>query len=240
MAYGSLKQDHLPNKHLVERSILASGDLEVEYKKLVKEISECRQCELYKYRKNPVPGEGPLNTPIMLIGEAPGKQEDETGRPFVGAAGKLLTKLLEEAGIGRKNVYITNVLKCRPPSNRDPKPEEVEACSPYLRQQIKLIKPKMIVCLGRHSAKLIFSWAGIPWTNMKRQHGQVYEGVIEGLKVKIVATYHPAAALYNPQLRKELEEDFLKVIGPLAKQILEGKIETTKRTTLLDFLRGKG
>jgi len=219
---------------------LAFDRLENEYRKLVEEITECRRCELHRYRKNPVPGEGPLNTPIMLIGEAPGKQEDETGRPFVGAAGKLLTKLLEEAGIGRENVYITNVLKCRPPGNRDPKPEEVEACSSYLRQQIKLIKPKMIVCLGRHSAKLIFSWANIPWTSMKRQHGQVYEGVIEGFRVKIVATYHPAAALYNPQLRKALEEDFLKVIGPLARQIIEGRSETAKRTTtLLDFLRGK-
>jgi len=220
---------------------LAYRDLEAEYRKLVEEIMECKHCELHKYRKNPVPGEGPLNTPIMLIGEAPGKQEDETGRPFVGAAGKLLTKLLEEAGIRRENVYIANILKCRPPANRDPKPEEIEACSPYLRQQIRLVKPKVIVCLGRHSAKLIFSWAGIPWTNMKRQHGRVYEGVIEGLRVKIVATYHPAAALYNPQLRKALEEDFLKVIGPLAKQAMERKDEAVKRTTtLLDFLRGRG
>ncbi len=207
-----------------------AGRLE-EYRRLVEEIKSCRRCELHRYRRNPVPGEGPLDARGMLVGEAPGKVEDETGRPFVGAAGRLLTRLLEETGVGRGNVYITNVLKCRPPGNRDPRPEEVEACSPYLRRQIRIIEPRVVVCLGRHSARLLFSWAGIRWRSMSSMHGRVYDAVLEGLRVKLVATYHPAAALYNPRLRDSLERDFREVIAPLLRGAGGGA-----GRTLLDFM----
>ncbi|HEW89812.1 MAG TPA: uracil-DNA glycosylase, partial [Candidatus Bathyarchaeota archaeon] len=124
---------------------------------LIAEIKACTRCPLHATRKNPVPGEGSLDAELMLIGEAPGRWEDEKGRPFVGAAGKLLNKLLGVAGFRREEVYIANVLKCRPPGNRDPRPEEVSACTPFLDRQIEIIGPKVIATLGRHSTRYIFS-----------------------------------------------------------------------------------
>ncbi len=206
-----------------------------ELEEIYREIRECRRCPLHKYRKNPVPGEGPVNARVMFVGEAPGKTEDETGRPFVGAAGKLLTSLLESIGLSRGMVYITNIVKCRPPGNRDPKDDEIEACIPFLWRQIKVIRPRIIVALGRHAARVLFEKAGIRWVNMKAMHGRVFPGVIEGVSVKLVATYHPAAALYNPKLRSSLENDFRNVISRLvSSQDLEGH-----QPTLLDFLSKK-
>lgn len=118
------------------------------YDELVNLMLNCTRCKLYTSRRRVVPGEGPLNARIMIIGEAPGEREDEEGRPFVGAAGQLLTKLLNTVGIRREEVYITNVVKCRPPNNRDPEPDEIEACRPYLVTQILMIRPQIIICLG--------------------------------------------------------------------------------------------
>ncbi|ADI32234.1 type-4 uracil-DNA glycosylase [Staphylothermus hellenicus] len=205
-----------------------------ELARLAEEIKKCRKCTLYLSRKNAVPGEGPCNADVMFVGEAPGSKEDETGRPFVGAAGKLLMQLLELIGLKRSDVYITNVVKCRPPNNRDPTPEEIEACSPYLIRQIKIIKPKIIVALGRHSARFLFSRAGLKWSNMRRMHGKVFSARIDGVEVKIMATYHPAAALYSPKLRPDLENDF-RVLESLIHGI-HGK-STTKYRTILDFLK---
>jgi len=205
--------------------------LENEWRVLVDEIMNCRKCELYKYRKNPVPGEGLLNSHIMFVGEAPGAQEDEVGRPFVGAAGKLLTELIHGIGLKREEVYITNIVKCRPPGNRDPEDSEIDACSPYLLRQIMLIKPKVIIALGRHSAKYLFTKAGLSWRNMSTMHGKVYDAVIQGLRVKLIATYHPAAALYNPNLRSILQDDF-EIIGREIRKTLR---EDTGRKTLLDY-----
>lgn len=201
---------------------------------LVKEIKECNKCPLHLYRRNPVPGEGSCTAEIMFVGEAPGSKEDETGRPFVGAAGKLLTQLLESIGIKRSDVYITNIVKCRPPNNRDPAPEEIEKCSPYLITQIKMIRPKIIVALGRHSAKFLFSRAGLRWTNMRALHGKVFRARIADVEVNLMATYHPAAALYSPKLRPDLEKDFL-VLKQLVENI-HGKREN-KYKTILDFLK---
>ncbi|AEM38009.1 phage SPO1 DNA polymerase-related protein [Pyrolobus fumarii 1A] len=213
-----------------------------EYEKLVKEIVSCTKCPLYKTRKNPVVGEGPLDTKIMFVGEAPGRQEDETGRPFVGAAGKLLTTLIEDAlGIKRSEVYITNILKCRPPGNRDPREDEIRACTPYLWRQIRLIEPRVIVALGRFAGRTLFEKAGLVWRSMKAHRGRTYKAVIEGVEVVIIPTYHPAAALYNPTLRTQLESDFRNVIRPVVDKVLGRARETekreTKQRTLFDFLK---
>ena len=213
-------------------------DKQAEYQKLVEEIRNCRKCELYKFRKNPVVGEGPLDARVMFVGEAPGKQEDETGRPFVGAAGKLLTHLIEEiAGVKRSQVYITNVLKCRPPGNRDPREDEIRACTPYLWRQIRLIRPRAIVALGRFAGRVLFEKAGLSWRSMRAHRGKIYEVAIEGIPLLLTVTYHPAAALYNPKLRDELEADFRGPIRQVIAQAMGREDRGKKHVTLLDFLR---
>lgn len=203
------------------------------WEKIVREIKECKKCRLHKYRKNPVPGEGSLNAKIMFIGEAPGAKEDEQGRPFVGAAGKLLTTLLESIGLKRENVFITNVVKCRPPHNRDPLDDEISACLPYLVEQINIVKPRIIVTLGRISTKTIFQLGGLVFKSMSKDRGVIREAKIGEVEVKILPTYHPAAALYNPKLRSKIESDF-KALAKIYKSIEEG---SKRKYTLLDFLR---
>jgi len=209
-------------------------DIISEYNKLVEEISKCTKCPLHRSRRNPVPGEGSINAEIMFVGEAPGEREDATGRPFVGAAGKFLDQLLASVGLRREEVYITNIVKCRPPGNRDPREEEVNACTPYLWRQIALIKPKVIIALGRHAAKVLYSKAGLKWSNMTRMHGKVVEATIDGHNVLLAVTYHPAAALYNPRLRDTIEEDFKNIFREVRKDA--GKEEKTTRS-LLDFFK---
>jgi len=135
----------------------------VDLQEIAEQVRNCRKCDLWKTRKNAVPGEGNPHAEIMFVGEAPGENEDIEGKPFVGAAGKLLTKLITEVlGLKREDVFITNVVKCRPPQNRDPTEEEMTACSPYLRMQIDIIKPKLIVTLGRHSTFICsLSWVSL-------------------------------------------------------------------------------
>ena len=166
------------------------------------QILNCQKCALCKTRKNVVPGEGSSKAEIMFIGEGPGKNEDEQGRPFIGAAGKLLDKLIALIGLTREDIYIANVVKCRPPGNRDPLPEEVEQCRPWLDQQIEIIKPKLIVLLGRHSMDRFLPNQKISLDHgkPKRRNGQVYFPI-----------YHPAAALYRNGLLKDLEKDFKKI-----------------------------
>ncbi|MCG2869444.1 MAG: uracil-DNA glycosylase [Vulcanisaeta sp.] len=185
-----------------------------DYDELVSLMLNCTKCKLHKTRKHVVPGEGPLNARVMLIGEAPGATEDEEGRPFVGAAGQLLTKLLNNVGIRREDVFITNVVKCRPPNNRDPEPDEIEACRPYLVTQILMIKPQIIVCLGRHSAREVLTMAGYPEklvSSISSIRGKVFNVRIGDVNAKVLPTYHPAAALYNPRLRSIIEDDLRKV-----------------------------
>jgi len=173
-----------------------------ELEALAQQIRTCERCILSKSRKNAVPGEGPPDADIMFIGEGPGFHEDQQGRPFVGAAGRFLEELLDSIGLKREDVYITNVVKCRPPGNRDPQMEEIKSCSPYLDEQIELINPKVIVTLGRFSMERFF-----PGQKISRIHGQPRR--IGGRL--IVPMYHPAAGLHQPRWKSTIEEDFQKL-----------------------------
>lgn len=166
---------------------------------IAKHVASCTKCPLYSTATNPVPGEGNPNADFMCVGEAPGATEDETGRPFVGAAGQLLTKILEAIGLKRDDVFIANVLKHRPPGNRNPAPNEVLACSPYLIRQIELVKPKVILALGTFAAQTLLDTK----TPIGKLRGQVhqYHGV------PLVVTYHPAALLRNPSWKRPTWED---------------------------------
>jgi len=195
---------------------------------------------LHKSRTKPVPGEGNLDADILFIGEAPGRQEDLSGRPFVGQAGKLLETLLRGIGLRREEVFITNVVKCRPPNNRDPKEEEVRACSAHTQAIIKLIEPKVIVTLGNHSGKYVFSMlGGREWKGVSRMRGRIYELELRGIgEVLVIPTYHPAAALYNPKIRPALEKDF-SLIAEARERIAKANenIAKGKPRSLLDFLK---
>jgi len=169
---------------------------------LYKEVAVCKRCDLYKTATKPVPGEGLENAEIMFIGEGPGWNEDQMGRPFVGAAGKFLDQMFASIDLKRNDVYITNVVKHRPPNNRDPLPAEISACSYFLERQISLIKPKIIVTLGRHSMARFFNESSI-----SKIHGTCVKK--EG--IYYLAMYHPAAALHQQNLRYELEQDMLKL-----------------------------
>jgi DNA polymerase len=170
--------------------------------KVASEVRVCTLCGLAASRKKAVPGEGPANAEIMLIGEGPGFHEDQQGRPFVGPSGQFLNELLASAGYKREEVFITNVVKCRPPGNRDPLPEEIQACSGYLDRQIALINPKVIVTLGRFSMAKWF-----PGQKISAIHGKAKR--IDGRTV--VAMFHPAAALHQQSLRGAIEEDFRRL-----------------------------
>ena len=174
---------------------------------LDKEVSLCQKCMLARGRTTAVPGEGPEDAAIMFIGEGPGFHEDQQGRPFVGAAGQFLDELLQSIGLKRSEVYITNVVKCRPPGNRDPQPEEIAACQSYLDRQIALIKPKVIVTLGRYSMARAF-----PNEKISAIHGRARKIG----EMVYVPMFHPAAALHQPTLRKTVEEDFAKLSKVLA------------------------
>ena len=182
------------------------------------EVKACHRCELWKNRQNPVPGEGNIEAVVMLVGEAPGYWEDVKGRPFVGAAGKLLDETLSEAGLSRGEVYITNVLKCRPPENRDPLAGEIVSCTPFLDRQIQIIKPRLIVTLGRHSTSYILSKAGVEVEGITQLHGRTFEIGLLGFRVLVIPTYHPAAALYNVKYRDEIKRDFQLVKLELEKR----------------------
>ncbi len=175
--------------------------------KIADDIRNSNVCELAKSATQAVPGEGSENAEILFIGEAPGKDEDLQGRPFVGAAGKLLTKLIESIDMKREDVFITNVVKWRPPNNRDPMPEEIAQCWPFLEAQIKVIKPKLIVTLGRHSMGRF-----LPGLKISQVHGQPKrgKGIWQGKQVYL-PLYHPAVALYDPRKRDTLLEDFKKI-----------------------------
>jgi len=183
-------------------------DDEAEMIKLEEEIKECRLCELWKTRNNPVVGEGSLSTKIMLIGEAPGYYEDLKGRPFVGKAGKILDELLDSLGQGRAEMYITNILKCRPPGNRNPAAAEIKACTPYLDAQMSIIEPGVIATLGNFPLTYIFAKFGLNPDKISKIHGKVFNvSTIAGIK-KVVPLYHPAVATYNPGMKTTLIDDF--------------------------------
>ncbi len=180
-----------------------------DFDELVRQIHDCRKCALSEKRTNAVPGEGSPTADIMFIGEGPGFNEDRDGRPFVGRSGRFLDEMLAGIGLRRQDVYITNVVKCRPPSNRDPLPSEIEACNPYLDAQIEMIAPRVVVMLGKHSFNRFF-----PGESIGRARGKPrnWNGVIA------YPMYHPAAALHNPGLRPVIEEDFRNLLKQLEKR----------------------
>lgn len=186
----------------------------VEIKELV---SKCERCPLFATKINDVVGVGSEHAEVMFIGEAPGKNEDEQGEPFVGAAGKLLNEMLAGINLKREDIYIANVLKHRPPGNRDPLPAEAEACWPYLKRQIELINPKLIVFLGRHAMNRYF-----PEMKISEAHGNAFRTEKWGRKQVFLALYHPAAALYNGSMKSTLVADFNKIPRILDKIIKEG------------------
>ena len=170
---------------------------------LAEQIRSCQKCPLGRLRTHAVPGEGPADAEIMFIGEAPGNHEDRQGRPFVGASGRLLEKLLAQIELTREDVYITNVVKCRPPSNRDPLPLEIESCIPWLHQQIAFIDPLVIITLGRFSMAQFFPAA----TRITRVHGQP---LLQDDRA-VVPVFHPAAALRNPNWMQDMIADFAQI-----------------------------
>lgn len=194
-------------------------DKRSELQKTRDEIVKCVRCDLHQTRNKAVPGEGNIDTKIMFIGEAPGASEDQEGIPFCGAAGKFLNEMLGKIDLAREDVFITNTVKCRPPGNRDPEDEEKALCRPYLERQIELIKPQIIVCLGKHAAASLLpgqpSISKIHGKALKRPNGIVY-----------LPLYHPAAALHNGGLRQTLIDDFMK-IKAIMKKLDDEKIEAS-------------
>jgi uracil-DNA glycosylase family 4 len=170
---------------------------------IAQEIAACQQCPLHRRRKRTVPGAGPANAEIMFIGEAPGYHEDQQGLPFVGRSGQYLDELLSAVGLSRRDVFIANVIKCRPPDNRDPEPDELTACKSYLDRQIAIINPKVIITLGRFSMARYFPGGRITQIHghPKRQDGRLY-----------FPMFHPAAVLRNPRLRPDMEADMRRVV----------------------------
>ena len=183
-----------------------------ELVELYREVKECRRCPLYATRTQVVFGSGNADADLMFVGEAPGFHEDQQGIPFVGAAGKLLEKLLDEIGMTRGDVFIANVLKSRPPGNRDPQLEEIEACKPYLTRQIELIEPRVICTLGNFSTKLLTRRQD----GITRVHGRPQDHVIARLPIRIYPIYHPAAALRSTAMLETLREDFKQLPALLA------------------------
>ena len=175
----------------------------MDWNELKSKCEACRGCDLYKTRKNLVFGTGNTNADLMFVGEAPGEREDATGIPFVGAAGQLLDKYLTAVGIEREDVYIANILKCRPPNNRDPLPEEGDACIGFLREQVKLIRPKIIVCLGRISAMRLIKLD----YKITREHGVI----IKKGAFAMTAVYHPAALLRDDNKKEDMLTDMKKI-----------------------------
>jgi len=172
--------------------------------KIAGEVRSCQKCGLCKTRKNAVPGEGANRPTVMIIGEGPGADEDSTGRPFVGKAGQLLDKMLASIGLSRENnCFIANVIKCRPPANRDPQPEETAACALFLARQIRLLEPRFILCAGRISAQTILRTG----ESIGKIRGKIHEFQADGRAIPLIATYHPSALLRNEDYKRPAWED---------------------------------
>ncbi len=197
-------------------SSIGSVTSATERRELLKAVYDeargCVRCALHQTRTQVVFGSGNADAGLMFVGEAPGANEDRLGLPFVGQAGKLLDKLLAEIGLERADVFICNVLKCRPPGNRDPQPNEIESCSDYLRSQVQLIEPNLICTLGNFATKLLRSDS----TGISRLHGQAEERMIGDRAVRLYPLYHPAAALYTPATLDALRADFMRIPELLA------------------------
>jgi DNA polymerase len=190
-------------------SITARAELD----SLAERVRACHLCSLLACRKNAVPGEGPAHAELLFIGEAPGADEDETGRPFVGRAGQLLTKMIEAIKLRREDVFIANVLKCRPPSNRPPQPDEIANCFPFLSRQIALLRPKIICTLGLHASQTVLASKA----SMGQLRGQVFDFGSSGARV--VPTYHPAYLLRSPGEKVKAWEDLKRIAALLGRPV---------------------
>jgi len=186
-----------------------------DYNELTSEMSGCKKCDLSDTRTNVVVGEGSLSADLMFVGEAPGADEDAQGRPFIGRAGKLLTKIIESMGLEREEVFIGNILKCRPPANRNPMPTEIIKCSPYLIRQIEFIKPKVICALGKFAAQTLLD-SDVPIIRLRGEFHD-YHGV------KLMPTYHPAYLLHNSAGKKDVWEDMQMIAKELGIKIPRDK-----------------
>ena len=182
---------------------------------LGEQVSGCTRCRLAQTRTQVVFGVGDAHADLMFVGEAPGFHEDKQGLPFVGQAGKLLDKLLAGIGLERSQVYVANVLKCRPPGNRDPAPDEIESCEPHLFRQIELIEPRVVATLGNFATKLLSG----KQTGITRVHGVEQETTIGGCQVLLYPLYHPAAALYTPRMLEVLQQDFARLPELLGRTV---------------------
>jgi uracil-DNA glycosylase family 4 len=189
--------------------------VEAELEKIAQEVRKCAKCGLGSSRTNAVPGEGNPNARIVFVGEGPGADEDAQGRPFVGRSGQLLDKIIAAMGLKRSDVFICNVIKCRPPDNRDPRPEEIISCMPYLQRQIELINPEIIVALGAHAARSLLN-NNLPIGQLRGQFHEYYTGIGRP-SIKLMATYHPSYLLrnYSDDNRKRVWEDMKKVLAEL-------------------------
>jgi uracil-DNA glycosylase len=174
-------------------------------------VVQCKHCDLYKTRTNPVLGEGSLDADLFFIGEAPGFNEDKQGRPFVGRAGAILDELLASIDLKRSDIYISNILKCRPPKNRNPTEKEIKVCTPFLERQIELISPKVIIPMGSFSSEYIFNKFDLHFTKISELHGKVFTKTTLYNTLHILPMYHPAVATYNPNKKNVLLEDIKKV-----------------------------
>lgn len=179
-----------------------------EIEKIKNSIKKCRKCNLFKTRKKPVFGYGSKNADILFIGEAPGYNEDIQGLPFVGRAGKLLNELLESINLKREDVFISNIIKCRPPNNRNPLKSEISQCKDYLEEQIDIIKPKIIVPLGNFASLFVFKKYGLKIDKISKIHGKVFNTNKSFKNLKIIPLFHPAVAIYNPNKKSILINDF--------------------------------
>ena len=192
-----------------------------ELQRIAEEIDRCRKCDLGSSRTNSVPGEGSPRASIMFVGEAPGADEDAQGRPFVGRAGQLLDKIIKACGLKRNEVWIGNILKCRPPENRDPRPEEIISCLPYIQRQIELLKPEIIVALGAHAARTLLN-TNKAIGEIRGQFLEYYAGIGKP-PMKLLATFHPAYLLrnYSQENRRLVWEDMKKVLAELGLPVPE-------------------
>ncbi len=187
-----------------------------DLEKIASKVASCKDCPLYKEAQNPVAGQGDPEAKVVFIGEGPGANEDKLGIPFCGRSGNLLDKLLAQIYLKRETVFITNIVKHRPPKNRDPTPQEIVTCTPYLRQQLLTIKPKVIVTLGRFALNYF-----IPDVFISKSHGQLVEIKWEGLDLNLMPLYHPAAGLRNGNVLKDIQADFIKLgffLGTIKKK----------------------
>ena len=191
--------------------IVISMQKSLQMEKLSNELTNCKQCELWKTRTHLVIGEGSLNAKFFFIGEAPGFNEDKQGRPFVGRAGKILDDLIESVGLKRNEVYIANILKCRPQNNRNPLASEIQACSAFLKKQLQLIDPLVIIPMGSFATKYVFNTFNIPFTKISELHGKMYSTKTLYSTRTILPMYHPAVATYNPNNKTILLQDMKKV-----------------------------